>query len=517
MLHVNKIREAFRVLSLYPDCPIRKGGQLSGCSKNSFLRIRSRIKELGLSFEQSCRLPDRELICRFYPNFFNKVSRYRMPDFADVVKEMEKKSKYRKSQEMHYLEYFEIDPETAYSLTQYKFYLKKYLKKLDICRRLTHEKGDVLYIDYAGMKMPYGTRKPKKYGSVFVACFGWSSFLFGNITERQTTKDWLISLEKCLRISEGVPVVIHCDNASTIVKISGRIPELTDNADAFAKHFGCLIDTSRPGTPRDNAPAEAAVKFITQHILVVMQNMEFLCLEDANAFLSKEISKLNHRPMQKTGDTRQQLFEEESRYLKPLNPKPFEILQKVWMHTIRNNCVVDYEGHEYSVPYTLRGEKVEARVTNTHIRVYSGYDLKAEHKLSTVKGGYTCDINHLSPEQQYDERCDKAYFIKWASGIDIAVVDVIEKTFEHTTNFKLRPLIKRCQDYRKIYEDSDKVDFVYACRYMVNSSPKQCCPARLRTILRAKPWLEREEIKTTSVNTHQNVRGASYYTGGHHE
>ena len=125
MLLASTIREVLRVFSLKPNCATRKGGQLAGCSKNSYARVITKATEIGIDIQKAEELSDEELLTLFYPKNHRQKARYRLPDFKAIEIELQKKGKKRKSLDMLHLEYCQSEPETAYGFTQFRFYLTK--------------------------------------------------------------------------------------------------------------------------------------------------------------------------------------------------------------------------------------------------------------------------------------------------------------------------------------------------------------------------------------------------------
>jgi transposase len=68
--------------------------------------------------------------------------------------------------------------------------------------RQVHRAGEKLFIDYAGMTVPYGE---DRRAQVFVAVLGASNYTFACATARQTLEDWVGSVVRALEYLQGVP------------------------------------------------------------------------------------------------------------------------------------------------------------------------------------------------------------------------------------------------------------------------------------------------------------------------
>ncbi|NQY88691.1 MAG: hypothetical protein HRT51_13275 [Colwellia sp.] len=83
-----------------------------------------------------------------------------------------------------------------------------------------------------------------------------------------------------------------------------------------------------------------------------------------NSHLLQHVEELNAQPFQKRPESRNQLFvAEENVALNPLPDLPLTpfVMQK--QIKFPSTYLLPYQGHEYSVPYTLVGKTVTLRVT----------------------------------------------------------------------------------------------------------------------------------------------------------
>lgn len=77
--------------------------------------------------------------------------------------------------------------EPTYGYTQFTEHYREYVASLRRSMRQVHRAGEKLFIDYAGMTVPYGDEGDR--AQVFVAVLGASNYTFACATARQTLED----------------------------------------------------------------------------------------------------------------------------------------------------------------------------------------------------------------------------------------------------------------------------------------------------------------------------------------
>ncbi len=105
--------------------------------------------------------------------------------------------------------------------------------------------GEVMFIDYAGSTLSYQDEGQEVLVYAFVATLGYSKKRFAFATKDITAKSWIDGIIAAINFCGGVPEVIHCDNAKSMVKKAGVVAELSHSAKEFSEHYDVLIDTSK--------------------------------------------------------------------------------------------------------------------------------------------------------------------------------------------------------------------------------------------------------------------------------
>jgi transposase len=481
--------------------------QFIGCLKN-------KTKALNLTWLETTKLDDDELKARIYDKVFNKKSQKIEPDYEVEYENSLLPRKRRKTRGHIYLEYRNRHGVHALKSSQYHAKVRRHLKWRKASMKQFYRPGEVLFIDYAGTRLQYQASGKAQYVYVFVACLGFSKKLFAFTTPDMTTKSWLLGLNKAFEYFGGVPEVVQCDNAKAMVTKAGQIAKLNDNTLEFSRHFKFRFDTSRVATPTDNANAEAAVKFITMNILVLMNcDLTFFSLVEINDYLLKEVNQLNNQVMQKLRVSRQTLYKEKEMFaLGELISLPFALFIERKTVQVPKTYMLQCGGYFYSVPHELCGEKVELFIREKSLTVFHKGIEKVCHDLMDESIRNTYIPEHMPPHHQAEANKSKEVYLAWAHELGTPVEMFIELMYQQTKNPYSRQVGKVCSAIQKLYKRYDKKDFVDACAYAVVYGYKNY--SELQMILRTRIFDESEE---PNLIQHKNIRGKEYYEGNNHE
>ena len=309
MIALFMAREVTRIILMFSDYSDRYIEKVTLCTHQTIGRIRQKLLELDVQWQDIKHLTDSEFQTLLYPKVSQRISQKTLPDFNGIYRELNKKGKKRKSLSVLHDEHRLTFGKLAYKRSRFNELVRENLAARHVCMKQLYQPGEVLFIDYAGTRLKYTLRGKEVYLNVFICCLGYSKKLFAFATPDMTSKSWVLSLVNSLEYFGGVPEVVQFDNAKAMVTKAARVALLNDNARVFAEHYGCICDTSRVATPTDNPNAEASVKFITQRILVPMNtDFSFFCVDEVNTHLLREVEQLNSQPFQKRAESRNELF-----------------------------------------------------------------------------------------------------------------------------------------------------------------------------------------------------------------
>ncbi len=512
MLPINTIREIIRIDSISPLMSDRKKAEIAKCSHQSVGRLKKKLKKLAINHFIALQFKDKELLEALYPKACGVESNCREPNYEEHYKQSTLKKS--KSKTVLYLEYRAEDPKTALCKSQYFAKVRKYMKKYRLAMRQQHFAGEVVYIDYAGTKVFYNKKGKKVWLKVFVGVLGASKKVFAFATPGERTIDWINGIKRMFVYFGGVTLVISIDNAKALVTKAGLIPILNKNIALLAEHYGCIVDGCRVGKPQDKSLAELGVKFVTQRILrPMLQDMTFFSAVELNAHLAKEVEVLNNLPLQKLKVSRNELFEQTDKLaLQPLPLREFNTIEDFKIVKVPADYHIEFDGHYYSVPYTLAHELVEVMVSNSHLTVVHQHQVEAKHDLNNEVGGSTTLDEHRSPEHTAESGKSKEAYVEWAQTIGDSTEMYVEQQYGSVKNHKFRAVGKRIQAFMELCKGKKQRQIESACSYAVQN---EIPPNEMSMVLKMVEYMEAKTPAVNKSTVHSNIRGKEAFGGSH--
>jgi hypothetical protein len=517
MLPFNTTRSILWHLIFYAIDSNRKIASLNHCSHPLVGKLRKKLVQLKLSWEHIDTLSDTELKTKFYPKLTHRKSDKIQPDVDEVIKQNQLPKKQRKSIAIQFLSYRLTYGVKGYKKSRFYQLINQQLANNNCIMKQQYLAGEIMFIDYLGTKAKCMNGNTTIQFPVFVACLGYSKKLFVFATQDMKTHSWILGIIKAFEYFGGVPEVVLSDNAKAMITKPQLIALLNDNLRALSQYYSCIFTTSRVGTPKDNANAENGAKISTSQIVAPMnQDLTFFSLDEVNTYLQSEVDCINSKPFQKQKYSRNDLFDcYEQKALAPLPLSPYVPFIATKTVIVPATYHIVYEGHEYSVPYTLVSKKVLIHITAQEVIVFYEHQEVAKHKLSNERGGFTRLTAHMKPSHQAEARKTKPVFMAWAKGIGLDAETLINKQYSKTNNVHSRAIGKRCIALQKLHKKYGQERFLKACHYVVERNAEDFFdPTDIELVIRAKAY---EEDSIPLAITHTNVRGSQYFEGEHHE
>ncbi len=303
----------------------------------------------------------------------------------------------------------------TWAYTQFCEHYKAFAKSLKRSMRQQRRAGEKLFIDYAGatLALADGTR-----AQVFVAAMGASSYTFACATVNQSMRSWLGALARALAFYGGVPQLIVPDNPRSLVSEACRYePKLNATVREFARHYSVSFLPARPYSPKDKATAESSVQVVTRWVLARLRHTVLADVHAADAAIAALLGSLNNRKFQKLDGSRASLFATlDSPALSGLPAQPWQ-----WATFKTVKAHIDYhveiDAHRYSVPHSLVGLELEARITDALVEVLHRGQRVACHARSARRGGFTTLDEHMPAAHRAHKQWTPERLIHWGSGI----------------------------------------------------------------------------------------------------
>ena len=198
---------------------------------------------------------------------------------------------------------------------------------------------------------------------------------------RMDQLSWHHAHNEAFRRLGGIPAVLRIDNLKTgIAKGAGPWGEVNEAYRSYAKAVGFHVDACLPRAPEHKGKVESKVRFVKRRLRLsgVFQGLADLQQQADAQLLACDARRL----CAVTGLSVQQSFEAEQRLLRPLPvlPEPFDL---VVTRTVQRDCLVNFEGRSYSVPFVLCGLQVEVRGCTGTVQVWHQGQVVAQHPRQT--------------------------------------------------------------------------------------------------------------------------------------
>jgi transposase len=375
----------------------------------------TRANALGLDWPTVCELSDEALETRVYGPRGGKRGRP-LPDLLRVHLELRRPGV---TLSLLHLEYLEQHPD-GYRYTVFCELYRDWLKCRSVTMRQVHIAGDKMFVDYSGKNPRIVDPETGEVTEVelYVAVLGASSYTYAEASFSQTVPDFVASTGRALEFFGGAPAAIVPDQLkSAVTGACGYEPEIQRTFDEMAGHFGTTILPARPRKPRDKAKVEVAVQVAQRWILARMRNQTFFSLGELNERIRELLVDLNNRTMRAYKKSRRELFEEfEKAALRPLPEQRFEYAD--WKHVRLNvDYHVEFDGHYYSAPFTLHGQKLWLRATASTIELFSPAERVASHARSHARGKHTTVKDHMPIAHQKHAEWTPSRILDWAATV----------------------------------------------------------------------------------------------------
>ena len=506
---MRKTRETLR-LKWVLELSHRQVAESLGISAGAVGATLGRARAAGLSWAQVCELSDEALEQLLYAAPAKAGGTRPAPDFQYIHTERRRPGV---TLELLHLEYVEAHPD-GYRYTQFCELYRRWAKRHGLSMRQVHKAGDKLFVDYSGKKPHYVEPSTGEVVDceLFVAVLGASNYTFAEATRTQRGPDWIASHVRAFEFLGGLPALVVPDQLKSGVTTPCRYePGIQRTYEEMATHYGTAVLPARARKPKDKAKAEVGVQIVQRWILARIRNEVFFSLAELNERVAELLVDLNNRNMRLYGASRRELFERlDQPVLRPLPPERFEYGE--WTQAKVNiDYHIEVDGHLYSVPHQLRGERVDIRLSAGTVEAYFKSRRVASHRRSHLRGRFTTTPGHMPKAHREHRDWSPSRLIGWAEKVGPQTAGLVEAILQS------RPHPE--QGYRsclgilrlsKRYGD-DRLE--RACRRALRAGARSY--RHVDSIL--KNGLDRIEADDESkasqaeLPMHENVRGGTYY------
>jgi transposase len=506
-LTMRKIRE---VLRLKWECGLSNRAIARSCSIShgtvgEYVR---RAREAGLSWPLPDDLDEGRLFKLLFPKPPDPGSRViPCPDWSWVHAELHKKSV---TLRLLWVEYREDHP-TGYGYSQFCALYRKWAKRLNPSMRLTHKAGEKVFVDYAGQTVPIVDPDTGEVcqAQIFIGVLGASNYTYIEAQWSQELPNWINGHVRMFSFFGGVPEIVVPDNLKAGVKNPCRYePDLNPTYQDLAEHYGVAVIPARSGKPKDKAKAEVGVQVAERWILARLRNRTFFSLADLNQAIRELLRPLNERPMKHLERSRREFFELLDRpALRPLPEQPYVFA--TWKKARVNiDYHVEFDKHYYSVPYTLIHEEIDIRATRSTVEIFFKNKRVASHPRVKSPGRHTTLAEHMPTAHQKYLEWTPERLVRWAQSIGPHTAQLVQTLLDSRKH--PQQAYRSCLGLLRLAQRYGEERLEAACR---RAFPAGIISYKgVKNILDAKlDQIEPEEPSTVVPESHENVRGQSYY------
>lgn len=508
-VQMRSVREILR-LSLELNFSANDIHHIVGLSRGAVQKYINAAKAQGLNWPLPEELDDRSLENLLVPREKSEPPKYDEPDCEWIHRELKKRGV---NLQLLWTEYSEIPSSVRkYSYSQFKRRYSAWRKRQELSMRQEHKAGDKLFVDYSGDRIPIIVDRRTgevQLAEVFVAVLGASNYAYIEAQASQQLHNWINGHVRALEFIQGVPRCLVPDNLrSGVTKAEAFDPTVNETYRRLAQHYGCAIRPARPYHPKDKAKVEKGVQFAETWILARLRNFTFFSLDEANEKIRELLVQLNNEPFQKISGSRSSLYEElELPALQPLPDRPFEFEEWLVAIKIPKDYHVCVEEHYYSVPHTLRGERVDVRYTDTIVEIFHNNDRVASHVRNGIANSLTTAEEHRPPQHALYAGMSAEIFLSQAESVGTFTRQVVAAVLHAQPYPQLA--FDKCfgilSSLRRKFGDA-RLEAAAEYAIKIGSPSYRVMKAALES-----PTALPKQLTVSLLDAHPNIRGADEY------
>jgi transposase len=401
----------------------------------------------------------------------------------------------------------------GFSYSQFCYHFQVWREADAVTMHIEHKAGDKLFVDFTGERFTITDPRTGEQQPVesFVAVLGASQLCFMQATETQQKEDWIAANEAALHYLCGVPAAIVPDALKSAVnKNDPYDPDLNPAYADFARHYGTVILPARSRKPKDKALVENAVRLMYLRVYAPLRNRVFHSLDELNAAIRRQVDEHNDLRFQRLPLSRRELFEQvERQALRPLPATRYEHKTFLSLKVPFNYHIeLREDRHYYSVPWRLKGKRVQVLYTVRMVEIYHDHLRVAAHRRERTPGAYTTDAAHMPPQHRFYHEWSPQRMLDWATATGPAVRELVAEIFARREHHEQAS--KVCLGILSLQKKYGAERLDRACRRA--SEYGHYSYRGVKEILaNGLDRIVQEELFGDPLPAHANIRGIAYY------
>lgn len=505
---MRKIKEILRLL-LFVGLSQRQVARSLSVARETIAEYAEKAAAANLDWPAVEKLTESELDGLFFPSAQKPDSNppRPLPDWNVVDGEL--RSDRNLTLMQVWREYRQQYPE-GYGFSQFHHHFSRWKKKQYRVMRQLHRVGEKLFIDFGEGPLIQTESGETVKTQIFVAVWGASNYTFVRAALSQDLPSWIKLHTAAFEFFGCVPRILVPDNLRSAVSRACRYePDINPTYQDMAIHYGTAVVPARPYKPKDKPKVEAGVRLVNMWILAPLRKRQFHSLAELNEAIAEILTELNGRIMRRTKKSRRELFETLDRPAAlPLPADRFEFC--IWKKvTVGADYHICFDDHDYSVPESLVGNKVDIRATANTIEVLHRGVRVVSHVRSTERGGSTTLPAHMTQAHRRHAETTAESLQSWAQQTGSATVGLFAQIHKRhngapSTIAAWRGICGLGNRYgAERIEQAAKHALAYgSCSY---SSLKKILASNLDRLNASR------EQSAQTLPDHENIRGTDYF------
>ena len=396
-----------------------------GLSRNTVKLYSRRIRDSLIPLAEVQKMSDADLSALVYPTIEKAPPDTRRIDFEKRIDKFQLELSRTGVTRRLLWEEYQKEYSGGYGYAQFCDILFRDKKVSSATMHFEYPAADSLLVDFAGDPLSYIDQSSGEVVNcpVLVCVLPFSGYSYVVALPNASLPQVVKGLNQCLTFFGGAPMNFKSDNMKQIVSRSCRYePQFTEMIQAWALHNKMTLLAARVRKPKDKAPVESEVKLTYQRIYAPLRDRQFFSLSELNEAIQAPLLAHHERTFQKKEGNRLLRFTAlEKPLLQTLPLHPYTIRHGAEYKVQRNyHFILGEDGHQYSVPYSYIGKKVQVIYDADTVEAYYEHKRIALHSRSYKKNGYTTLSEHMpSRHQKYLEQkgWDGNYFLLQAKEI----------------------------------------------------------------------------------------------------
>lgn len=492
-------------------------------SKHSVSDVMHISGEKGITYDDVKSLPEEAVYRMFFPDKYAVEELYEQPDYEYVHQELKKVGVTLKLLWQEYQDKCKSSTKIPMGYTKFCNGYADHTIVNKLTNHLEHKPGIATEVDWSGPTMSYIDTSTGEIMTVylFVATLPYSQYSYVEPTLDMKMDTFIRCHIRMYEYFEGVTTRLICDNLKTGVISHPKEGEiiLTADYEALGAHYMTAIMPAGVRKPKQKASVEGTVGKIATAIIAKLRNEIFYSFPDLKVAIAKKLNEFNHENFQKRDGSRYDAFLDEKAALHSHVAIPYEIATWVYGRKVNIDYHVVFEYNRYSCPYQYAHKKVDLRVTDTTVEIYSG-----ENRLSTHNRFPASRKNQYSTHAE--DMPDKFKFSPWD---DIRIknwANCIGKYTEETVGRIFEGIDIKEQGYNpalavlRLSNKYSEARLEAACEFAITTGIKKPRYHHLSSILASNQdvfYLEKKNAKPKENRTMGYLRGSDYYGGANND